>query len=220
MGKILRNNGLSIVLVAFFVIFLIGQAIAGYHESNEDERFHGRTAQGFGEYLASSHFLESVFENWESEFLQMAAYVVFTVFLFQKGSAESKDPEHEEKVDEDVSLHRNDPNAPKSLRAGGWRLRLYSHSLSIALTLLFLGSWLGHALSGRLHYNDERLEHGREAVSLTEYLASSRFWFESFQNWQSEFLAVAAIVVLSIWLRERGSPESKPVWCPHDQTGE
>jgi hypothetical protein len=173
---------------------------------------------GFAHYLASPHFLEAVFENWESEFLQMAAYVILTIFLFQRGSSESKDPDHREAVDEDPRTSTS-PDVPAVVRRGGWRLALYEHSLSIALVLLFAVSFVGHAWAGLAHYNEDRLAHGDAAVGLAAYVGSARFWFESLQNWQSEFLAVLSIVVLSIFLRQRGSPESKPVAAPHFETG-
>jgi hypothetical protein len=144
---------------------------------------------------------------------------VLTVFLFQKGSSESKDPDKEEEVDRDPRKSRDDPEAPWPVRRGGIVLKLYEHSLLIAFTLLFLLSFALHATGGLEHYNSEQREHGQPTVTLTEYVTGSRFWFESFQNWQSEFLSVLAIVFLSIWLRERGSPESKPVDAPHDETG-
>ena len=170
-------------------------------------------------YVTSSHFWASVFENWENEFLQMAAYVLATVFCFQRGSAESKDPDAYEEVDEDPRQHQHEPQAPGPVRKGGLALTLYAHSLSTALAVLFVVSFLGHAASGTHHYNAEQLVHGQAPVSLLQYLGTARFWFESFQNWQSEFLAVGSVVVLSIWLRERGSPESKPVHRAHADTG-
>jgi hypothetical protein len=217
--KVFQNNGLSLVLFGFFFLFLFGQSVAGYYENNEDQRVHHRTGATFGQYLLSAHFLEALFENWESEFLQMSAYVVLTAFLFQKGSAESKDPAKEEDVDEDPWRHREDPAAPAVVRQGGWKLKLYEHSLSLVLFGLFLLSFLGHVVTGAERYNDQQIQHGQPGVSLTEYVVKARFWFESFQNWQSEFLAVGAIVILSIWLRQRGSPESKPVASPHHKTG-
>jgi hypothetical protein len=165
-----------------------------------------------------------VFENWESEFLQMGLYVFLTVFLVQRGSAESKKPEDEledgpEEIDEDPAEHRNDPGAPWPVRRGGFVLKLYQNSLSLAFLVLFLVSFVGHAMGGAADYNEEQAIHGGPPVSTFGYMATSRFWFESFQNWQSEFLAVASIVILSIMLRQRGSPESKPVHAPTWQTG-
>ncbi|HYG21795.1 MAG TPA: DUF6766 family protein [Verrucomicrobiae bacterium] len=215
MRNFLRNNGLSLTLVFLFVIFLFGMARAGNHEFNEDQRLHNEPTSTFGEYIRSSHFLEALFENWESEFLQMAAYVVLTAFLFQRGSAESKDPDKSESE----GCGKITDETPSPVRRGGWMLKIYENSLSIALGLLFLLSMLGHAISGVKEYNEERSVHGLAELSLAEYASSARFWFESFQNWQSEFLAVLAIVVLSIWLRQKDSAESKEVAAPHASTG-
>jgi hypothetical protein len=219
MRKILRDNGLSLTMFGLFLLFLLGHSIAGYYDYNADQHAHRQLAVRYGAYLMSGHFWATVFENWESEFLQMAAYVVLTVFLFQRGSAESKDPDTPEEVDEDPRNHQHNPHAPGPVRRGGMALALYAHSLSIALGLLFILSFLGHAASGTKHYNDEQREHGQPAVSTLQFMQTSRFWFESFQNWQSEFLAVGTLAVLSIWLRQKGSPESKPVHSAHDNTG-
>lgn len=219
MKRILRDNSLSLVMFGLFLLFLSGQSVAGYFEYNEDQLVHGQSVVSYGAYLQEGHFWESVFENWESEFLQMAAYVALTVFLFQRGSSESKDPDKKEPVDEDPRHHAQDAEAPGPVRRGGRGLTLYEHSLSLTLFLLFAISFLGHVLGGANEYNQVRLAHGQTAVSALEYLGSARFWFESLQNWQSEFLAVGALIVLSIWLREKGSPESKPVHSPHMKTG-
>jgi hypothetical protein len=217
-----KNNGLSLVLfVGFFATFWVGQSITGWHVYNQDQQDHGRWPVGYGEYLTTEHFMEATAENWESEFLQMFFYVVLTVFLYQKGSAESKRPETFELVDADPrtipDVERAD--APWPVRRGGWVLKLYEHSLSIALFLLFAISFTLHLVGGARHYNMEQIEHGGDTVSAIGYLHTSQFWFESFQNWQSEFLAIGAMVVLTIWLREKGSPESKPVHAAHDETG-
>jgi hypothetical protein len=219
MRRLLRENGLSLALLGFFVSCLVGQAIAGHHEYNGERREQGRPALTLGAYLTSPHFAEATFENWESEFLQMGFYVVLTVFLFQRGSAESKDVEGEDEVDEDPRRHRGDPDAPWAVRRGGLALRVYEHSLSLAFLLLFALSFALHAASSFQIYNEARESRGEPPVHMAEFLASSRLWFESFQNWQSEFLAVGSIVVLSIFLREKGSPESKPVAAPHGETG-
>jgi hypothetical protein len=216
-GTSLRDRSLTLVTFGLFLVFLLGQSVAGWRTFNEEQRDHGEAAVSYGAYFSEGHFYQATFENWESEFLQMALYVLLTVFLYQKGSAESKDPDSPEEVDADPLLHRADPNAPWPVRRGGLWLAVYSHSLSIAL-LLFAGSFVGHALGGLAAYNGERAAHGDAPVALAGYVGSSQFWFESFQNWQSEFLAVYALVTLSIWLREKGSPESKPVAAPHDQT--
>lgn len=219
MRRLLRENGLSIVLLGFFLALMVAQSIAGHREYNEDQRDHGSRPIGYSEYLTTGHYLESVFENWESEFFQMGFYVILTVFLRQKGSSESKKLTGREKVDEDPRKSRNEPKAPGPVRRGGWVLKLYEHSLSLAFLLLFLLSFFLHGLYGLRAYNEELADHGRPEATLGEYMGGSQFWFESFQNWQSEFLAVASIVLLSIFLRERGSPESKPVAAPHSETG-
>jgi hypothetical protein len=187
---------------------------------NEEQQQHGQPAVGFFAYVTSSHFLEATMENWESEFLQMFAFVVLTACLFQKGSAESKKLDEEEPVDRDPRKSRNKKDAPWPVRQGGLILTLYEYSLSLALFLLFLMSFTLHAVGGAEEYNQSQREHGStEVVSTLEYMGTPRFWFESFQNWQSEFLSVGAMVVLSIFLRQRGSPESKPVDSPHSETG-
>jgi hypothetical protein len=158
-------------------------------------------------------------ENWESEFFQMFFFIVLTAFLYQKGSAESKDPEKEEEVDKEPH-NTNRKNAPWPVRKGGWILKLYEHSLSLVFLLLFLASFILHAVGGVGEYNEDQRTHGRnQELTTIEYMATSRFWFESFQNWQSEFLAVGSMVVLTIFLREKGSKESKPVDTAHDETG-
>lgn len=218
-----RNNGLSIVLFALFMGSLLGHSLTGWKTYNDEQREHSEDEVSYVEYISSSDFGETVFENWESEFLQMMFYVFLTVFLYQKGSAESKDPDDDDdQTEAEPLLHMNDPNAPGPVRAGGWRLALYKNSLGLALGLLFLISFIGHAASGARHYNEEQFAHGKsETVSTLSYMTTPQFWYESFQNWQSEFLSVFAIVVLSIWLRQWGSPESKPVHAAHhEHTGQ
>ena len=218
--SILRNNGLTFVWVALFLIFLVGQVLTGQGVYNQEQLAHGEAAASLAQYLGTGHFGEAVFENWESEFLQMGMFVILTAFLFQKGASESKDPEKDhEAVDEDPRLHRDDPDAPGPVKRGGMALRLYENSLSIALMLLFLASFALHAVTGRQEYSAEQMQHGEQAVGVLGYLGSAQFWFESFQNWQSEFMSVAVLTLLSIWLRQRSSPESKPVAKPHSDTG-
>ncbi|MGH9189250.1 MAG: DUF6766 family protein [Acidimicrobiales bacterium] len=216
----LRRNGLSIVTVSLFlVVWLGGQVVAGFRVYNADEETHGQPTITFGEYLTSAHFGEATFENWESEFLQMGAYVLLTVWLRQRGSAESKPLDGDEEVDEDPTAHRRDPDAPWPVRRGGLVLAIYRRSLSIAFFTLFGMALLLHLLTGAAEFNADRVEHGEATVSTWEFLHRAQFWFESLQNWQSEFLAVAAIVILTIFLRQQGSPESKPVHAPHQETG-
>ena len=219
MKRFLRDNSLSLVTFALFVIFLVGQSVSGLQVYNQEQSEHGERPVSYPDYLASGHFFEATFENWESEFLQMGAYVLFTVFLFQRGSAESKDPDQPEPVDQDPRQAKQQADAPWPVRVGGAALVLYEHSLAIALMLLFLLSFWLHAVSGAREYSEEQVAHNGQAVSTLEFLGTSEFWFQSFQNWQSEFLAVGALVVLSIFLRQRGSPESKPVAAPHLETG-
>ena len=219
MRRFLRDNGLSLTMFGLFAIFLIAQSVTGYQVYNEEQQQHGQPQIGYLAYLRSGHFIEATFENWESEYLQMGVYVLFTVFLFQRGSSESKDPDRDEKVDEDPRQASDRDDTPAVVRHGGVTLVLYEHSLSIALLLLFLFSFTMHAIGGTWEYNEEQLAHGGQAVSTLEFLRTPDFWFQSFQNWQSEFLAVASLVVLSIFLRQRGSPESKPVAAPHHETG-
>ena len=215
--RILHENGLSIVLLGLFFVFLIGQGIAGHLQHNQDLQEHGQPAIALEEYLSSDHFLEATAENWESEFLQMSAYVLLSVFLYQKGSSESKKPDDHEAVD--TVSRRSLKDVPWPVRHGGVISKLYENSLSLVFLLLFFGSFMLHAIAGaRLHSKDQEL-HGKPPISVSEYLATSRFWFEALQNWQSEFLAIGSMVFLSIFLRQKGSPESKPVDSPHGQTG-
>lgn len=219
MKKKWRDNGLSIVMLSLFFVLYVGQTLAGWHDFNADQKDHQQPTVTYTRYLTTGHNISATFENWESEFLQMAAYIILTIFLFQRGSAESKDPDEAAPADENPAGHKDDPDAPGPVKAGGWKLKLYEHSLSIAMLGLFALAFIGHAIGSTIHYNQEAQEHGEEAISVWQNLASSHFWFESLQNWQSEFLAVSAIVIFSIWLRQKGSPESKPVHKPHCETG-
>ena len=214
-----RNNGLTLCLLLFFFLSFAGQIITGLHQYNDNQSQHGRPTVSYREYLASGEFKEVTFENWESEFLQMAVYVLLTSLLFQRGSAESKDPDKEEEVDEDPRLSKRNPDVPVPVRRGGILLRLYEHSLVLALFLLFFASFGMHLLGSTEETCREQTMHGQACPSILDQLAGSKFWFESFQNWQSEFLSVAVLVVLSIFLRQRGSPESKQVHAPHGSTG-
>jgi hypothetical protein len=219
MRRFIRDNSLSIVLLSMFLATITGQSITGFRVFNNTQRDHNQPTVAFGTYLTSAHFIEAVFENWESEFLQDAAYVILTVYLFQRGSSESKDPDKQEPVDADPR-DSADPDAPWPVRRGGAWLTVYENSLCLAFLVLFVVAFALHAVGGAQQYNDEQLLHGGEAISTLQYIGTSQFWFESFQNWQSEFLALLSIVLLSIVLRQRGSPESKPVASPHTKTGE
>lgn len=218
MKDFLRNNGLSICFLALFIAALIGQTIFGFQEHNKELIDEGSQAINLSAYLISGHFIQSTFENWESEFLQMALFVVFTIFLMQKGSSESKDLDKEEEVDREPSPTRKD--APWPVKKGGWILVLYKHSLTISLLFLFVISFILHFYGSLKDENEQLTLKGLPLESVSDYLRDSRFWFESFQNWQSEFLSVFAIILFSVYLRQIGSSQSKPVDAPHMQTGE
>lgn len=219
MRRFFHNSGLSIVLFALFFFSLIGQYLTGWHEYNDDLKTHHQPTVSAIEYFGEGHFIEAVFENWESEFLQMAMYVVLTVFLYQKGSSESKNPDTIERSDVIPEESKRDKNAPWAVRRGGFWLKIYQNSLSLAFFLLFAFSFILHGIGGAKEYNKEQIEHNQPIVSTLEFMESSTFWFQSFQNWQSEFFSIAMMVVLSIFLRQKGSPESKAVDAPHAETG-
>ena len=206
MPRWLRQNGLSIAMFGLFGVFLVGQALTGWNAYNTEQREHLEPTVGLGSYLTTGHFVEATFENWESEFLQMASYVLLTIWLVQKGSSESKPPGGNPAKDADPRSVSDLGQAPGPVQRGGWQLTLYENSL-------------GLALGGAREYSAEQVAHGRQAVSTMEFVTTSTFWFQSFQNWQSEFVAVGSIVVFTIFLRQRGSPESKPVAASHRDTG-
>ncbi|MCU7613492.1 hypothetical protein N0B16_03500 [Chryseobacterium sp. GMJ5] len=209
------RNSLSIVVLLLMAACLTGQFFTGMSTENKELAEEGQTALTVGEYFHSGHFIQATFENWESEFLQMMLYIILTVKLRQKGSSESKSLDGEEEVDKDPVPHKN---APWPVRKGGIWLKIYQHSLSLAFGILFLISFILHFYGSLKEYNTEQMAKKLSVSTAQEYFTNSRFWFESLQNWQSEFLAVASIVLLSIWLREKGSPESKPVDMPHNET--
>jgi hypothetical protein len=218
MKRFFRNNGLSIVFLLLFIISLVGQWLTGFKEYNKEQSEKGQPTVSLAEYSSSGHFIQATFENWESEFLQMALFVVLTISLRQKGSSESKKMDEEEEVDREPNPKKKD--APWAVRQGGWILSIYKHSLSIVLLLLFLLSFIMHFYGSLKDENQQLSEKGLPPETVGNYITEPRFWFESFQNWQSEFLSVFAIVALSIFLRQKGSPQSKPVDAPHDETGE
>jgi hypothetical protein len=216
---LLRNNGLLLACLGLFAIFFAGMVISGTATYNQQQQEHGSHEQiSVLHYLTTGDFVEATFENWESEFLQMGMYIVLTAFLYQRGSSESKPITEAGPQDEDPRKVPTTQSSPWPVRRGGWVLTLYEHSLAIAFFVLFFLSWALHALGGVAAFNEEQLEHGETAISVWRYLTTSQFWFESMQNWQSEFIAVAAIVGLSIFLRQKGSAESKPVAEPHRHT--
>ena len=215
--KWLKNNGLTVVFFLLFVLTLAGQIFTGFRQYNSERQEKGAPPSSIGRYLGSGDFIETTFENWESEFLQMAMFVVATIFLYQKGSSESKDPEKKhEDVDRVPNTRRK--GAPWPVKRGGWFLKIYQHSLTIALVLLFLLSFFLHFYGSLKGYNEDQVLKGKVPATAAEYWSNSKFWFESFQNWQSEFLSIFSIILLSIYLRQKGSPQSKPVDDPHFET--
>ena len=217
MKRFFRNNGLSLAFLILFIISLTGQIFTGFSEYNKERVEDGLTSVPLIHYLYSGHFLQATFENWESEFLQMALFVVLTISLRQKGSSESKSIEGKEEVDREPDPQK--AGAPWPVRKGGWIAAVYKHSLTIVLLLLFTLSFVAHLYGSLMDENEQLLEKGLPPETPADYIISSRLWFESFQNWQSEFLSVLAIVVLSVFLRQKGSPQSKPVDAPHSETG-
>ena len=218
MIKFIRNNNLSLIFFLLFMGSLAGQIFTGFADNNKEREEEGQPALQIGEYLHSGHFIQATFENWESEFLQMALFVIMTIGLRQKGSSESKKFDEAEEVDREPDPHRE--GAPWPVRKGGWILAIYKHSLTIALFLLFILSFVAHLYGSLKDENEKLLLKGQPLQSLGQYITDSRFWFESLQNLQSEFLSVFTIVVLSIFLRQKGSPQSKPVDASNDETGE
>ena len=217
MRRFFYENGLLLVTFALIVSALVGQVLTGWHDNNDDLQQMGLAALTLPQYLHSGHLLEATFENWESEFLQMGVYVVLTIWLRQKGSPESKKLAGEEDVDQQPDPTK--PDAPWPVRRGGGWLRLYQHSLSLAFSVLFLGAVYLHAKGGATVYNIEQAHEGQPLVSVWGYMHTARFWFESFQNWQSEFVSIFSLVSLSIFLRQQASPQSKPVDAPTAETG-
>src|SRR5882757_9413635 len=208
----MHDNGLLLACLGLFAVFFVGMVLSGAATYNQEQQEHGSHEQlSVLAYLTTGDFVEATFENWESEFLQMAMYVVLTAFLYQKGSSESKPMNEPAPQDQDPSEVQPNQHTPWPVRKGGLVLVLYEQSLAIAFFVLFFVSWALHAIGGAKAFNDDQVQHGQAAISVWRYATTSQFWFESMQNWQSEFIAVAAIVGLSIFLRQRGSAESKPV---------
>lgn len=217
MRRFLAGNGLSVAFLVIFVIALAGQSFAGWAAGNDDLRQHGRTAVGYLEFVSSSAFLVDVAENWQSEFLQFFLFILATIWLIQRGSSESKKPgDAGVGTDEEqrVGAHAR-TDSPAWARAGGLRGWVYANSLLLVMGAIFLLSWLAHSLAGLVVLNDENAEHGVPPLDWVGYISSPDFWNRTLQNWQSEFLAVGAMVVFAIYLRQRGSAESKPVGLPH-----
>ncbi|MFI1100675.1 DUF6766 family protein [Streptomyces melanogenes] len=220
-GGFWRDNSLTLAFGGAFLVVLAGQAFAGHAGFNEDLATDGLQQLTLGEYLMSSDFAVDVTENWQSEFLQFFLYIFGTVWLLQRGSPESKElhkagPESDR--EQRVGDHA-EADSPRWARTKDWRQKLYSRSLGSVMALLFLLSWLAQSIAGTAAYDEQQLRQLQPPVSWGGYLASADFWNRSLQNWQSELLAVAAMAILSVYLRQRGSPESKPVGAPHTSTG-
>jgi hypothetical protein len=221
MRRFVHDNGLTLAFALLFVLSLVGQALSGVAEYNSQAVADGVDQISLLSYLGTSDFAVDVAENWQSEYLQFLLYIFLTVWLIQRGSPESKEPGEEgpeSDKDQEVGEHAR-PDSPAWAKRPGWRLALYSRSLGLVMGALFLASWAGQWIAGRSAYNEEQLRQLEAPVSLAGYLASADFWNRTTQNWQSEMLAVASMVALSIYLRQRGSPESKPVGAAHADTG-
>jgi hypothetical protein len=218
MAKLWKDNGLTIVLILLFLSSVLGHFLTGWQVENEELKRHGEAAISACQFLSNPLFLSTIFENWESEFLQMSTYVILTACLFQRGSAESRDPD-EAPRDAGLSEINEGTDAPAILRWGRTARQLYANSLGLALGAMFVISFALHLLFSARDAGQEALQHQEAAPTVIEHLTSAQFWFESFQNWQSEFLSTAVLVVLSIWLRQRESPESKAVAAAHSETG-
>jgi hypothetical protein len=219
--KFIKHNGLSLAFLGLFLGALVFQAIAGHAVFNEEQARHGDPHISLGRYVTSSAFGVAVTENWQSEYLQFTLFMLLTVWLLQRGSPESKELGREgRESDEDqlVGEHVRH-NSPRWAKAAGLRRGIYEHSLLIVMGSIWLGTWFAQSITGVTEYNSEQLDHHEETVSWLHYLGSADFWEKTLQNWQSEFLAVGSMAILAVYLRQRGSPESKPVGAPHHATG-
>jgi hypothetical protein len=216
-----RNNGLSLFFLTIFLLALVGQSIAGHAAYNNEQIAHGSETISFGRYIVSSSFGQAVMENWQSEYLQFFLFILMTVWLVQQGSPESKELHKagtETDKDQLIGEHAEE-SSPKWARIRGVRLWIYSNSLLLVMGAIFFGAWFAHSVTGWSEYNAEQSDHEEEPLSWIEYVGSADFWETTLQNWQSEFLAVGSMAVLAIYLRQRGSPESKPVGAAHHATG-
>ena len=217
----IRDHGLSVFFGTIFLLALIGQAIAGTADYNNRQLSSGGDPVSLLQFVTSSSFAVDVAENWQSEYLQFLLFIFATVWLVQRGSTESKELDKvglESDRDQQIGRYAEE-DSPAWARTGGWRTALYSRSLGTVMGLIFLASWLAQSIAGRAAYNNEQISEFSDPVSWTGYVTSADFWNRTMQNWQSEFLAVASMVILSIYLRQRGSAESKPVGASHEATG-
>ena len=221
MRRFLKHNGLSLAFLGMFLAALVFQAIAGLAEFNDEQDMHGDPHVSLWRYLTSSAFGAAVMENWQSEYLQFTLFALLTVWLLQRGSPESKELGREgRESDEDqlVGEHARE-DSPRWARVDGLRRRVYENSLLLVMAAIWIGTWFAQSLTGVTEYNAERLDHHMETLSWLEYLGSASFWERTLQNWQSEFLAVGSLAIFAVYLRQRGSPESKPVGASHHSTG-
>jgi hypothetical protein len=221
MRSFLKHNSLSLVFLVLFLLALVFQAIAGHADFNEDQVRHGDAELSLGRYIFSSEFATAVLENWQSEYLQFTLFILLTVWFIQRGSPESKEPDKAGRQSDEeqmVGEHAGE-SSPRWARVRGWRLRLYENSLLVVMAAIWVGSWVAQSVTGVSEYNADRLDHQELPVSWGEYLTRADFWEKTLQNWQSEFLAVGSMAILAVYLRQRGSPESKPVGAPHHSTG-
>ena len=221
MRRFVSENGLTLFFVMILLVALVGQLFAGLAEFNSQQAAAGLQTLGYGQYLTSSDFAVDVAENWQSEFLQFTLYILATVYLVQRGSSESKEP-GKEGLESDAKqkvAEFSGPDSPRWARTRGWRLAVYSRSLTLVMAVIFAASWLAQSIAGRAAYNAQQLSQLQDPVSWVGYVTSADFWSRTLQNWQSEFLAVAAMAVFAVYLRQRGSPESKPVGTSHRSTG-
>ena len=221
MRTFVRNNAIGLAFGLLFLIVLVLQAFAGLAQFNQQQVAGGLPEISLLRYVTSASFGTDVAENWQSEYLQFFVYTVLTVWLLQRGSPESKslDKAGQESDEEQKVGAFAGPDSPKWVRAGGWRTRIYANSLGLMMGAIFLGSWLTQSIAGVAAFNEEQLSDRQDPVSWGQYLVEPDFWNRTLQNWQSELLAVASIAILAIYLRQRGSPQSKPVGSPHDATG-
>ena len=217
----LHENSLTLFFLGLFLAALVAQAIVGHADFNHGQVAHQGETMSFGRFLVSSAFWVDVMENWQSEYLQFTLFIIATVWLVQRGSTESKPPGQEggESDEEQKVGEHAEPDSPRWAKAGGLRTVVYSNSLLALMAAIWVGSWFAQLVTGRIQYNAEQFDHHEASLDLWQYAGSSDFWNRTLQNWQSEFLAVASIVVFSIWLRQRGSSQSKPVGEPHGSTG-
>jgi hypothetical protein len=221
MRRFLRNNSLSIVFLLLFLSALTGQAIAGHADFNNVAQSHGDATISFGRYVLSSDFGTAVMENWQSEYLQFTLMILLTVWLVQRGSPESKEVDkagRESDQSQKVGAYAQQ-NSPRWAKVAGIRRTLYENSLVLVMGTFWLGTWLAQSITGVAQYNADQLDHHQDPLSWSHYITTASFWENTLQNWQSEFLAVGSMAILAVYLRQRGSPESKLVGAPHSATG-